>query len=158
MVPTPPYSLKAVFLKHLPLWEWCVECIFQGQEVGEEPPIAQGQLEGKPVVMASWLPPPTEARIHIRGPAPLRPPCSEEAQDRLTDSPAGQRDTQKPTCLQLLQPPQPRHQICAKKPSDDSILSQHLTAAEWDTTQEPPSEPFNLQILRTSTAWPSTYW
>lgn len=47
----------------------------------EEPSIAQIQPKGQPVVMSSRWSPPTEASLHIRGPAPLRPPCSEGAED-----------------------------------------------------------------------------
>lgn len=47
LVSTTQSSFKAVSLKWPLVWEWWVECTFQGQGGGEEPPIAQVQLEGQ---------------------------------------------------------------------------------------------------------------
>lgn len=44
MVPTTPYSLKAVSVHWLWLWGWWAESTFQGQRRGEEPLIAGSSL------------------------------------------------------------------------------------------------------------------
>ena len=47
------HSLKVMSLKHLLVWEWWVECIFQGQGWREGTVIVRIQLVSQPVVMSS---------------------------------------------------------------------------------------------------------
>lgn len=53
MVSTTPYSLKAAPLKQLLLGERWAECTFEGQGMGEEPPMTGVQLSCQTVVMFS---------------------------------------------------------------------------------------------------------
>ena len=52
-VSTTPYSLRATSLKLLLVWQRWVKHTFQGWGEGEDPLIAQVQLEGQLMVMSS---------------------------------------------------------------------------------------------------------